>query len=112
MTNEEAIEILTCNYPSECFEQLREAVDMAIKALKKQYGPDINVATTWIPYHGQDIPCGYYLVQCENGKVYSGCLTRYGWMVSHCAPRVVAYRELPERYEEDKHGNDVGQSDA
>lgn len=36
MTNEEAIETLKRNYPSECFEQLREAVDMAISALEKQ----------------------------------------------------------------------------
>lgn len=35
MTEKEAIEILKCNYPSECFEQLREAVDMAIEALQK-----------------------------------------------------------------------------
>lgn len=35
MTAKEAIEILKRNYPSECFEQLREAVDMAIEALLK-----------------------------------------------------------------------------
>ena len=34
MMNEEAIETLKRNYPSECFEQLREAVDMAIEALR------------------------------------------------------------------------------
>ena len=33
MKPEEAIETLKRNYPSECFEQLREAVDMAISAL-------------------------------------------------------------------------------
>lgn len=36
MTNEEAIETLKRNYHSECFEQLREAVDMAISAIEKQ----------------------------------------------------------------------------
>ena len=34
MTNAEAIETLRANYPDACFEQLREAVDKAIKALE------------------------------------------------------------------------------
>ena len=36
MTNTEAIETLRANYPDACFEQLREAVDAAIVALKAQ----------------------------------------------------------------------------
>ena len=36
MTNEEAIKTLEANYPDACFEQLREAVDAAIEALKAQ----------------------------------------------------------------------------
>lgn len=36
MTNEEAIKTLETNYPDACFEQLREAVDAAIEALKAQ----------------------------------------------------------------------------
>ena len=36
MTNAEAIETLRANYPDACFEQLREAVDAAIEALKAQ----------------------------------------------------------------------------
>ena len=36
MTNEEAIRTLKANYPDACFEQLREAVDAAIEALKAQ----------------------------------------------------------------------------
>ena len=36
MTNEEAIKTLEVNYPDACFEQLREAVDAAIEALKAQ----------------------------------------------------------------------------
>ena len=40
MTNAEAIETLRANYPDACFEQLREAVDKAIKALEEQ---------EWIP---------------------------------------------------------------
>lgn len=34
MTNIEAIEILRANYPDACYEQLREAVDVAISSLK------------------------------------------------------------------------------
>ena len=36
MKNTEAIETLIANYPDACFEQLREAVDAAIEALKVQ----------------------------------------------------------------------------
>lgn len=36
MTNTEAIETLRANYPDACYEQLREAVDEAIRALKAQ----------------------------------------------------------------------------
>ena len=36
MTNEEVIKTLEANYPDACFEQLREAVDAAIEALKAQ----------------------------------------------------------------------------
>ena len=36
MTNEEAIETLRANYPDACFEQLREAVDVAIATLTAQ----------------------------------------------------------------------------
>ena len=35
MTNAEAIEILRANYPDACYEQLREAVDVAIFSLKQ-----------------------------------------------------------------------------
>lgn len=40
MTNAEAIETLRANYPDACFEQLRAAVDKAIKDLEAQ---------VWIP---------------------------------------------------------------
>lgn len=36
MNNKEAIRTLKANYPDACFEQLREAVDAAISALKAQ----------------------------------------------------------------------------
>lgn len=40
MMVKKAIEVLRANYPDACYEQLREAVDMAIKALEAQ---------EWIP---------------------------------------------------------------
>lgn len=58
MTNEEAIETLKRNYPSECFEQLREAVDVAIKALKSmdedliRRQDALNCFHAWIDKHG------------------------------------------------------------
>ena len=45
ITNAEAIETLRANYPDACFEQLREAVDKAIKALEADV-PDTNVGDT------------------------------------------------------------------
>ena len=36
MTNEEAIDVLRHNYPSACYEDLCEAVDIAIKALSAE----------------------------------------------------------------------------
>lgn len=39
MTREEAIDVLKCNYPSSCFEELCKAVDIAIKALSAQPEP-------------------------------------------------------------------------
>lgn len=38
MEIEEAIEVLEKNYPDPCYSMLREAVDIAILALKKQIG--------------------------------------------------------------------------
>ena len=40
MTREEAIEVLKLNYPSVCFTDLCEAVDMAIEALSKMEKSD------------------------------------------------------------------------
>lgn len=42
MSEQEAVITLKSNYPDACFEQLREAVDMAIAALEKQI-PDFAI---------------------------------------------------------------------
>lgn len=48
MTNAEAIETLRANYPDACFEQLREAVDVAIKALKAQDIAGDTISRQWL----------------------------------------------------------------
>ena len=45
MTNHEAIETLRANYPDACFEQLREAVDMAINVLTAQEQKERDCST-------------------------------------------------------------------
>ena len=40
MTREEAIDVLKHNYPSACFTELCEAVELAIKALSAQPEPE------------------------------------------------------------------------
>ena len=39
MTNEEAIEAIKCNWPDSRYTILREALDMAISALRQQEHP-------------------------------------------------------------------------
>lgn len=50
MTNAEAIATLQANYPDACYEQLREAVDKAIDALKKQIPqkPKMPLDAYWV----------------------------------------------------------------
>ncbi len=58
MTNEKAIETLKANYPDACFEQLREAVDMAIKALKAQDVTDKKSELKPCPFCGGEAEMG------------------------------------------------------
>lgn len=61
MTKDEVIDVLKHNYPSACFTDLCEAVDMAIEALECKHGE-------WIVLYDEDSPqdgiwkcsvCGY-----------------------------------------------------
>ena len=45
MTREEAIEAIKCNWPDSRYTILREALDMAIAALREQEGKDTNAHT-------------------------------------------------------------------
>ena len=51
MTNEEAMDVLRRNYPSSCFEDLCEAVDIAIKALSAE--PERKTGQ-WLPSRDRD----------------------------------------------------------
>ena len=53
MTNTEAIETLRANYPDACYEQLREAVDVAISSLKRSE----NVRSEWIQNDNETWSC-------------------------------------------------------
>lgn len=48
MTITEAIEVLRANYPDACFEQLREAVDVAIVVLKAQDTALLSLGKMWL----------------------------------------------------------------
>lgn len=66
MTNVEAIETLRANYPDACFEQLREAVDVAIGALKAQ-----PKSGKWIPQRCGGLccsECGGYALNISDGN--------------------------------------------
>lgn len=62
MTNAEAIETLRANYPDTCFEQLRCAVDMAIKALEEPQ----RKKGKWIYGESEAGNDGYYCSKCGN----------------------------------------------
>ena len=59
MTNEEAIKAIKANYPSGGYEDLRQALDMAIKALEQEPILDKIRAVINSPNRGT---CDYFLV--------------------------------------------------
>ncbi len=92
MTNEEAIKAIKANYPSGGYEDLCEALDIAIKALSEPI---------WHPYP-QDKPTEEksYLVTREGaitGNLYEKC--KYFWE-GFVIGGVIAWAELPKPYEE------------
>ena len=64
MTREEAIDTLVANYPDRCYELLREAVDMAIEALKQPEVKCLKCDHLKNCMYAWDVDCG-----CEFFKV-------------------------------------------
>ena len=104
MTNAETIETLRANYPDACFEQLREAVDKAIKALEVQ---------EWIPC-SERLPeeNGQYLITVKYVHVdgYDDIYAEHGewtdgkwdmFCFGHCGKveNIIAWMPLPEPYQ-------------
>ena len=93
MTNEEAIKAIKANYPSGGYEDLRKALDMAIKALED---------SRWIPVT-ERLPeeIGDYIVtkiDDENEKVIGLCYFSFCGWTTH--KDVTAWMPLPKPYEE------------
>lgn len=97
MTNAEAIETLRANYPDACFEQLREAVDKAIKALEEP---------KWIPC-SERLPekeVVYILTvhynDCNFIVFDDFCNYKHGWK-RWSKQEVLAWMPLPKPYREE-----------
>lgn len=78
MTNTEAIETLRANYPDACYEQLREAVDTAIEALRAQDVTDTNVGSKY-EYHYDHTDCIWYRPEARNRCPVTCAQYRDGW---------------------------------
>lgn len=99
MTNAEAIETLRANYPDACFEQLREAVDKAIKALEE---PKWIPCSERLPVENQI--CIVTDETMRNTYEYRFSKETYdatqGW--TYLRRRIIAWMPLPEPYREEK----------
>ena len=103
MTREEAIEAIKCNWPDSRYTILREALDMAISALRQRerFG-EVNKALTLDELSERNAPvflpikdfpnCGYWCL-CENGYIITP--SRYGFMAKD-RPNWVFYSQRPE----------------
>lgn len=83
MTREEAIDVLKRNYPSSCFEDLCEAVDIAIKALsaepKRKKGHWVGIDDEPCETFECDV-CGFILENWVIGATYNFCPTCGSYM--------------------------------
>ena len=106
MTNEEAIKAIKANYPSGGYEDLREALDMAIQALED---------SRWIPVterlpeeNGRYLvtrglkACGalWNRIYIANYSDLMGIKSERVWWQGNVVDDVIAWMPLPNRYEE------------
>lgn len=98
MKNEEAIKAIKANYPSGGYEDLCEALDMAIKALED---------SRWIPITERlpDKEGDYFTTKINDFDEPILGMTYYrkewGWSTSY---KITAWMPLPEHYEEGAEG--------
>ena len=103
MTREDAIEAIKCNRPDSRYTILREALDMAISALRQQECVgDVNKSLTMDELSERNAPvflpikdfpnCGYWCL-CENGYIIPP--SGHGFMAKE-RPNWAFYRQKPE----------------
>ena len=96
MTNEEAIEAIKCNWPDSRYTILREALDMAISALRQQ-----ESKPQWISVKDR-MPEPKEKAICLNrhGDMMIGTYTEWGWMFPCYYDKPTHWMYLPEPPEE------------
>ena len=110
MTREEAIEAIKCNWPDSRYTILREALDMAISALRQQEHfrevtkkvepltldelRKMDGEPVWVQFLHNKI--GYwYLIDCHNSEFIR--FYRSGFFINgEYSKRFLAYRQKPE----------------
>ena len=103
MTREEAIEAIKCNWPDSRYTILREALDMAISALRQQETvanrnepltlDELRKRNDPVFMSIKDFPNGGYWCLCQNGYIITP--SRYGFMAKD-RPNWVFYSQRPE----------------
>ena len=116
MTTKEAIEAIKCNWPDSRYTILREALDMAISALRQRDVTDTNVGK-WISVKDRLPDCMGEVLVIVSGKPHENItldgayeIAEYdpveGWILEMwpewCSGVVTHWMPLPEPPEEEK----------
>lgn len=98
---EEAIETIKANMPTSGYQMLREALDMAIEALKRECWIPVKER---LPERGERIiVCTEHGFRCEAIMKQSGRYFRYGIEKEEIfGQKIVAWMPLPEPYRPEK----------
>lgn len=80
MTNQEAIETINANYPDERYTMLREALDMAIKALEKRIPKPVKKPMNVGSHLMGKCPNCFHILTQEDHPAYCGmCGQKVKW---------------------------------